>query len=84
LALVDQLVESVQTVLTDWETDDLQVMARPLAFSMRGGQEEVLEVLLQSVRQTDWEALSELEQARLSLAIARYALGELAQSEAAE
>lgn len=77
-SLIDQLVESAQTVLTDWEAEDLQVMARPLAMAMRGGQEEILEVTLQSIRQVDWEELSEVEQARLSLAIARYALNEIA------
>jgi hypothetical protein len=84
LSLIDQLVESAQTALEGWEADDLQVMARPLALSMRGGQEEMLDVVLQSVRQTDWQNLSELEQARLSLAIARYALGELSQAEGEE
>lgn len=75
--LIDQLVASAQTILSDWETDDLQVMARPLAMAMRGGQEEILDVTLQSIRQVDWEELSEVEQARLSLAVARYALSEL-------
>ena len=76
-ALIDQLVASAQTVLSGWEADDLQVMARPLAMAMRGGQEEILDVTLQSIRQVDWEELSEVEQARLSLVVARYALGEL-------
>lgn len=76
--LMDQLVTSAQTVLTDWAVDDLQVMARPLAMAMRsGGQDEILDVTLQSIRQVDWEELSEVEQARLSLAIARYALNEV-------
>jgi len=75
--LIDQLVTSAQTVLSDWETDDLQVMARPLAMAMRSGQEEILDVTLQSIRQVDWEELSAVEQARLSLAVARYALSEL-------
>jgi hypothetical protein len=76
-ALIDQLVASAQTVLSGWEADDLQVMARPPAMAMRGGQEEILDVTLQSIRQVDWEELSEVEQARLSLVVARYALGEL-------
>lgn len=79
-ALIDQLVESAQSVLESWEADDLQVMARPLAMAMRGsGQEEILEVTLRSIRQVDWEDLSEVEQARLSLIAARYALGEIAE-----
>jgi hypothetical protein len=79
LALIDQLVESAQSVLEGWETDDLQVMARPLAMAMRGGQEEILEVTLQSVRPVDWAQLSDIEQARLTLAAARYALGAIAE-----
>ena len=76
-ALIDQLVTAAQSVLTGWDADDLNVMARPLAMAMRSGQEEILEATLRSVRQTDWADLSEVEQARLSLAIARYALNEL-------
>ena len=76
-ALIDQLVTAAQSVLTGWDADDLNVMARPLAMAMRSGQEEILEATLRSVRQTDWADLSEVEQARLSLAIARYALKEL-------
>ena len=76
-ALINQLVTAAQSVLTGWDADDLNVMARPLAMAMRSGQEEILEVTLRSVRQTDWADLSEVEQARLSLAIARYALNEL-------
>ncbi|NER82142.1 MAG: hypothetical protein F6K42_21795 [Leptolyngbya sp. SIO1D8] len=79
-ALIDQLVSSVQDILQGWDADDLQVMARPLAMAMRDGHGEVVDLTLQSVRQTDWENLSEVEQARLSLAIARYALGEVSQT----
>ncbi|HEY9887639.1 MAG TPA: hypothetical protein V6D02_04510 [Candidatus Obscuribacterales bacterium] len=77
-SLIDQLVESAQAVLNDWNAEDLQVVARPLALAMRGGQEEILEVTLRSIRPVEWSALSEVEQARLSLAIARYALDTLA------
>ena len=80
LALVDQLVDCVQEILADWESDDLRVMARPLAMAMRDGQGEIVDVTLRSVRQTGWESLSELEQVRLSLAIARYALGKASDS----
>lgn len=80
LSLIDQLVACAQTVLQDWATEDLQVMARPLSLAMRHGQGEAAEVTLRSVRQIAWEDLSELEQARLSLVIARYALAEVAQA----
>lgn len=72
--LVDQLVNCVQTVLVDWQVDDLAVLARPLAFSLRDGRQEILELQLRSLSQTDWSDLSALDQARLSLTIASIAL----------
>ncbi|NEQ33945.1 MAG: hypothetical protein F6K04_23625 [Leptolyngbya sp. SIO4C5] len=76
-SLLNQLIYCVQDILAAWDQADLQVMARPLALAMRDGHGEVVEVTLRSVRQEDWQSLSEMEQARLSLAIARYALGQL-------
>ncbi|MER3431860.1 MAG: hypothetical protein C4288_00125 [Leptolyngbya sp. ERB_1_1] len=67
--LADQLVQCVQEALPQWAEEDLQVLARPLAYSMRGEE--------QTVKSTDWARLSETEQARLTLAIARYALNEV-------
>ncbi len=78
-ALLEQLVDCAQVVLAGWETDDLQVMARPLALAMRDGQGEILDITLRSVRTDKWENLTDIEQARLSLVIARYALDEIAQ-----
>ncbi|MEP0918388.1 hypothetical protein [Leptolyngbya sp. FACHB-17] len=66
--LADQLVQCVQEALPQWAEEDLQVLARPLAYSMRGEE--------QAVKATDWARLSETEQAKLTLAIARYALNE--------
>ena len=77
-ALIDQLVTSAQAALTGWDVGDLQVMARPMALAMRSHDADPVEAVVQSIRPADWEALSEIEQARLSLAIARYALAELA------
>jgi hypothetical protein len=74
LSLADQLVMCVQDCLPNWGTDDLQVFARPLAFAMRSPETEVLESALQSIRSATWTELSEIEQARLSLVIARYAI----------
>lgn len=74
LSLAEQLVECVRQQLPDWREDDLQVLARPFAYAMRG---ESLESTLATLSQKDWTALSEIEKARLSLAIARYALSEL-------
>lgn len=68
-ALADQLVLCVQEALPQWAEEDLQVLARPLAYSMRGEES--------TVKTTDWAKLSETEQAKLTLAIARYALNEV-------
>jgi hypothetical protein len=87
LSLADQLIQCVQESLPDWNVDDLQVLARPLAYAMRGVETEtaqVVESTLQSVRPLSWEELSELEQARLSLAIARCALAQLHQTNSTE
>ena len=76
-ALIDQLVTATQAVVTEFAADDLQVMARPMALAMRSGADDTVDSVVQSIRAVDWAELSELEQARLSLAIARYALAEL-------
>lgn len=72
--LMEQLVQSVQSVLTGWDTEDLEVLARPLAFSLRDGRGDILGLYVRSSHPADWETLSELEKARLSLAIASVAL----------
>lgn len=68
-SLADQLVLCVQEALPQWVDEDLQVLARPLAYSMRGEEP--------TVKATDWAKLSETEQAKLTLVIARYALSEV-------
>ncbi|MBD2072958.1 hypothetical protein H6F86_03465 [Phormidium sp. FACHB-592] len=76
ISLADQLVQCVQEALPHLAEDDLHVLARPLAYAMRGNDSPV-ESTLERVRSVEWDALSDVEQARLSLAIARYALAEL-------
>ncbi|MBW4578521.1 MAG: hypothetical protein KME42_02985 [Tildeniella nuda ZEHNDER 1965/U140] len=76
ISLADQLVQCVQEALPNLAEDDLYVLARPLAHAMRGN-DTPIEATLNRVRSVEWDALSEVEQARLSLAIARYALAEL-------
>ena len=71
--LAEQLIACVRDTLTAWDEADLQVMARPLAHAMRG-QEEILDATINSVRDIEWEALSPMEQARVSLAAARWAI----------
>lgn len=78
LSLADQLVQAVQDCLPNWGEEDLQVLARPFAYAMRGSETEALEVVLRSVRCAEWKDLSSIEQARLSLAVARYAIDQVA------
>ena len=74
-ALAAQMVACVQEVVDGLADDDLRVMARPMAMAMRGrASDEIAESTVKSIREADWEALSSVEQAKLSLAAARYAL----------
>ncbi|MEO0645331.1 MAG: hypothetical protein AAFZ17_04100 [Cyanobacteria bacterium J06650_10] len=76
--MVNQLITCVQDGFENMATADLQVMARPMAFAMRGSNaDEFVDATIQSVRKDDWEALSPIEQARLSLAAARYAISQV-------
>lgn len=75
-SLADQLVQCVQEILPDWADEDLQVLARPLAYAMRG-EENAIDSTLNSIRPLAWHELSETEQARMSLAVARYAIEQL-------
>jgi hypothetical protein len=75
--LADQLVQCVQEALPQWAEDDLLVLARPLAYAMRGDETNAVDATVNGVRSKDWEKMSETEQAKLTLAIARYALGQL-------
>lgn len=77
LSLADQMVQCVQSCLPNWAEEDLQVLARPFAYAMRGSDTEMLEAALRSVRCAAWTELSGIEQARLSLAIARYAIAQM-------
>lgn len=80
VSLSDQLVQCVQDLLpnlTELAEEDLYVLARPLAHAMRNADSPAIDSALASVRPVEWEALSETEKARLSLAVARYALAEL-------
>jgi hypothetical protein len=71
LSGVEELVNCVQPLLAQWSNQDLQVFARPIAVAMRGQSPELLENI------PAWENLSPVQQARYTLAIAHYALGEL-------
>jgi hypothetical protein len=76
LSIADQMVQCVQELIPGWGEEDLQVLARPFAFAMRSSETESLEAALRSVRCAAWTELSGVEQARLSLALARYAIAQ--------
>lgn len=71
--IAQRLVQCVSELLPQWTPEDLQVLARPFAYAMRG---ESLDSTVTSMSQKTWSNLSEIEKARLSLAIARYAVSE--------
>jgi hypothetical protein len=79
LSIGDQLlVECVQTVLPNWETEDLLVLARRCAYDMRGLEaQNNVESTITDIKNREWTALSQIEQAKVSLAIAHYALTQL-------
>jgi hypothetical protein len=74
LSLSDKLVSCVQGLLPAWGEEDLMVLARPYAYAMRSAE---LDSTFTSVPSVAWSELSNVEQARLSLAIARYAIAQL-------
>lgn len=73
----EQLVQCVQAVLPTWESDDLLVLTRPFAYAMRSKEPQSLTSVVSSLENRDWVSLSETEQAKISVAIAYYALREL-------
>jgi len=75
--LADQLVRCVQELLPNWPEGDLYLFSRPLAFAMRGTEATAVDSMIATIRELPFSDLSEMEQARLGLAIARYALAEL-------
>lgn len=83
MSLAEQLVQCVHHLLPDWAKEDLQVLARPYAFAMRGNPTESTLVGADGLNSglCPWTELSEIERARVSLMIARYALTELNQLE---
>ncbi|MCW6050794.1 hypothetical protein QUB60_17900 [Microcoleus sp. A2-C5] len=74
-SLADQMVECVLDILPQWAEEDLQVLARPLAYAMREADSSGVEVVIETKR--PWAQLSEIEQARVGLAVARYAISQL-------
>lgn len=77
LSLADQLVYCVQDLLPQWSEEDLQVLARPFVYAMRGGELEGMEGGSAIIGSLCWSELSEIEQARTCLVVARYALSQI-------
>lgn len=77
----EQLVECVQTVLPTWGTDDLLVLARPFAYAMRSSESQNAPSALSNLNNREWTALSEVEKAKVTLAIASYAFNQLKKSQ---
>ncbi|KAF3887558.1 MULTISPECIES: hypothetical protein [Nostocales] len=73
----EQLVQCVQSVLPQWDADDLFVMARPLAFAMRSGETQTENSVIDMVGNREWTNISEIEKAKVSMAIAYHALKQL-------
>ncbi|MBD2495595.1 hypothetical protein [Nostoc sp. FACHB-280] len=73
----EQLVQCVQTVLPAWESDDIEVFARPYAYAMRSSEKQNLASVMNKIKNQDWATLSEIEQAKVSVAIAYYALRQI-------
>lgn len=75
----EKLVECVQSLLPNLDTDDLLVLARPFAYSMRSQESSILITMINNLENDhrDWVSLSEIEQAKLSLALTDYAVQHL-------
>lgn len=74
----EQLIQCVQAVLPTWGAEDLLVLARPFAYAMRS-EPQNLESVQAKLDNCEWTALSQIEQAKASLAIAYYAFSQLSQ-----
>jgi hypothetical protein len=74
-SLADRMVQCALDVLPQWAEEDLQVLARPLAYAMREVDGNAVESVMASGR--PWTELSEIERARVSLVVARYAISQL-------
>jgi hypothetical protein len=68
LSPIDRIVACVQPLLSHWGEEDLQVFARPLAYTMRGEN---------TVKQAPWDELSEIEKVRFSMKIAQEVFAQL-------
>jgi len=71
----DRLVVCLSELFPQWSPEDLEVFARPYAYTMRNGQSET------TIETEDWQSLSEIEQIRRSAAIASQIFRDLSSPE---
>jgi hypothetical protein len=83
-SLAEQIVQCVQSVLPSWDIDDLFVLARPFAYAMRSRESPEAMSHISRLQNREWMTLSEIEKAKVSVAIAYCALQQLDSSESPE
>ena len=71
----DRLVVCLSELFPQWSPEDLQVFARPYAYTMRNAQSET------TIETENWQNLSEIEQIRRSAAIASQIFRDLSSPE---
>jgi hypothetical protein len=76
ILIANQLVSCVKELLPSWEAEDLLVLARPYSYAMRGDLNA--DNINNLARPIEWSELSEMEQAKLTMLVTKYALDQLA------
>ena len=71
---MERLIQCVKPLLSQWSEVDLQVFARPLVYAMRGDFEPEKDMVNSLMENKQWHDLSEVEKAKITLAIAQYTL----------
>jgi hypothetical protein len=79
LSPLEQVVRCVQEVLPQWDIEDLLVLDRPLANAMRD-REGGITTFLKATQSVEWAKLSDIEKARLCLAVTRFAVSQVEHS----
>jgi hypothetical protein len=77
LSAAQQMVQCIKPLLSNWHEEDLLVLARPVAYAMRGNLQPAQEEIPNVVPTVDWNSLSQKEQISLSLVVAQAALTQL-------
>ena len=72
---LDRLVVCLSELFPQWSSEDLQVFARPYAYTMRNGESKT------NIETENWQSLSEIEQIRWTAAIASQIFRDLSSPE---